>query len=183
MINAQFEEGMRISRQNFGETEDGKEVLLFTLRNTNGIIVSITNYGGIISSILLPGRFGAYDNVVLGFRRFKDYISEVYLSSYPYLGAICGRYVGRIRDGKFSINGTDYQLAQNDGPNHVHGGLQVYSGYYTPELNGKYGRYGGIALETQHLPDSPNHPGFPDTILMPGEVYNENTLFKFIVDA
>lgn len=345
---------MRIHQQKFGETIDGKEVTLFTLANPKGITVNITNYGGIITSILMPDRLGNYDDVVLGFKRFEDYIDESYLSSYPYLGAICGRFANRISHGRFMVDGVEYHLGQNSGSNHIHGGLegfdkklwnfkileypqelalklsyfspdgeenypgnlkvdiiyrlnkrneliieyhavsdkstpvnltnhtyfnlsggknnvlkhkleleseeytktditsipmgtydsvsetpldfrggeligkriaqfddgydhnyiikgnvgmlrkaavlsenesgrrveilttqpgiQVYSGYYLPNINGRPGRYSGIALETQHFPDSPNHPGFPDTILKPGEIFKELTVYRFNSD-
>ena len=58
-------------------------------------------------------------------------------------------------------------------------GIQLYTGYYIPALGGRFGRYSGLALETQHYPDSPNHPEFPTTVLHPGETYKSKTSYHF----
>lgn len=346
---------MHLDQKEFGKTACGQEVKLFSLVNPEGITVTVTNYGGVITSIIAPDKDGNKENVVLGFDTFDKYNSEAYLANYPYLGAICGRYANRIAKGKFSINGDSYELAVNNGPNHLHGGLtgfdkkvwnaevienetevgvaltyrsvdgeenfpgnldlcvtytlndnnelnidykattdkatpvnltnhsyfnlsgthqhmlehhlqveadeftkvdntlipvgtyegvagtaydfrvahpinqnmegledgydmnfvvrgeagelreaailqhkesgrkmevlttqpgiQVYTGYYLPEIDGKMGRYSGVALETQHYPDSPNKPEFPNTILKPEEQYHEITIYRFSVEA
>lgn len=89
----------------------------FTLTNRNGIQIKIINYGGIITSILTPDRNGQLDDIVLGFDQ-----PEAYQGEHPYLGAIVGRYANRIAYGKFTLNGQEYTLATNNGPNHLHGG-------------------------------------------------------------
>jgi len=65
-------------------------------------------------------------------------------------------------------------------------GMQVYTGFWNPELEIKgkkrFGSFSGIALETQHYPDSVNKPEFPTTLLKPGEIYNEKTIYKFITE-
>jgi aldose 1-epimerase len=58
-------------------------------------------------------------------------------------------------------------------------GIQIYTGYYIPSLGNRFGRYSGLALETQHYPDSPNHPEFPTTLLHPGETYKSKTTYLF----
>jgi aldose 1-epimerase len=108
---------MGISEESFGQMDDGREVKLYTLSNDNGMEVKITNYGGIITSLKVPGRDGVSENVVLGFDNLDDY-----LSGHPYFGALIGRYGNRIANGRFEIDGTEYQLATNDGNNHLHGG-------------------------------------------------------------
>ncbi len=342
---------MELRREQFGEGRKGDAIVLFTLKNDNGIVVKTTNFGGIITAIEQPGRNGRVDNIVLGFDTFETYNSEQYIAGYPYFGALCGRYANRIAKGAFSIEGKNYRLAVNNGPNHLHGGnkgfdrkvwkavpferegvvgvvlsylspdgeegypgnldvsveyslnnsnelgirysattdratpvnltnhtyfnltggkaailghnlgvwaakytptddtliplgvykevgesvfdfrrerligayfdqlpegydvnyvldgepgvlrraallsepvtgrmvevlttqpgLQLYTGHYIPEIDGKFGRYSGVALETQHFPDSPNRPEFPDTILHPGEQFNEVTVYRF----
>jgi aldose 1-epimerase len=112
---------MDINSVEFGHTHDGKEVHLFTLTNDNGVRVSITNYGGIITSIVVPDKKGNFDDIVLGFDKL-----EPYLGDHPYFGAICGRYANRIANGRFTIDGHEYELAVNNGPNHLHGGIQGF---------------------------------------------------------
>jgi aldose 1-epimerase len=95
----------------------GQQVDLYTLRNGRGMTVRITNYGGIIQSIDVPDRRGRTANVTLGFDNLDDYVT-----SSPYFGSITGRYANRIAGGRFTLDGVEYQLAQNNGENHLHGG-------------------------------------------------------------
>ncbi len=345
---------MKITSTTFGKTSEGQTVELFTLSNDNKVTINITNYGAIITSILTPDKNGNTENIVCGFEKLEDYLSDAYLGSYPYFGCIIGRFGNRIAVGKYSIDGVEYTGAINNGPNHLHGGLigydrkvweavkieeagkvglklsylspdmeegypgnlkvsctytldndnklsivyeaetdkativnltnhsyfnltggaekilnheleltakkyteavdmiptgnivpveggvfdfttkkplgkdiagladgydlnfvldndegnliyagclsesnsgrevkvfttqpgiQLYTGYWIPELEidgkKKFGSYSGVALETQHYPDSPNHDNFPSTILRPGEKYAETTIYQF----
>ena len=109
----------------FGNLENGsptgEAVALFTLRNAHGIEVNLTNYGGIITSIKTPDRNGRFADIVLGYDDLAGY-----LKSSPYFGAIVGRYANRIARGRFTLDGTTYTLAVNNGPNHLHGGLRGF---------------------------------------------------------
>ncbi|WP_297086306.1 aldose epimerase family protein [uncultured Draconibacterium sp.] len=345
---------MKITSQKFGTLKDGREATLFILSN-NDITVKITNYGAIITAVDMPNKNGSIENVVCGFDKLENYLSEEYLGSYPYFGAIIGRFGNRIAGGKLEIEGTSYEMAINNGPNHLHGGLegfdkklfdaeqidtteevgvklsylspdgeenypgnlkvtciytlnknndlsiqyfaetdkttvvnltnhsyfnlsgqkenvlnhelelnatkmtemveqiptgkivpvvgtafdftsakklnaaglemgyddnfvfdneegelihagtlceaksgrkievyttqpgmQVYTGYWNPELTldgkKKFGSFSGIALETQHYPDSVHHKNFPTTVLKPGELYDQKTIYKFITE-
>ncbi len=345
---------MQIKSTSFGQLQDGSEVTLFTLSN-NHISVKITNYGGIITAIDMPNKNGTIENVVCGFNKLETYLSDEYLGSYPYFGALIGRFGNRIANGHLEIEGKTYKMAINNGPNHLHGGavgfdrklfsaetfeneaevgvkltylspdgeenypgnlevtciytlnekselgiqyfaetdkttvvnltnhsyfnlsghrenilnhtleltatkmtemvdqiptgkiipvvgtaydftsskklndaglemgyddnyvldnekgelkhagclseeksgrkmkvyttqpgMQVYTGYWNPELTidgkKKFGSFSGIALETQHYPDSVNQPEFPTTLLKPGETYNQKTIYKFITE-
>lgn len=107
-----------ISKLSFGQMPDGAEVDVYSLKNSNGMEVKITNYGGIITEWTAPDKNGKYEDIVLGF----DSLST-YLSSNPYFGAIIGRFGNRIAKGKFSIDGQNYTLAVNNFGNHLHGGL------------------------------------------------------------
>jgi aldose 1-epimerase len=89
----------------------------FTLENNKGYEARIASYGGALVSLFLPDRDGKLDDVVLGFDSLDDYKKP-----HPYFGALIGRFSNRIANGRFSLNGTEYQLARNDGPNHLHGG-------------------------------------------------------------
>jgi aldose 1-epimerase len=346
---------MKLETNSFGNLPDGSEVKLFTLTNDNNLKVKITSYGAIITSIEMPDKSGKIENIVCGFDKLKTYISDEYLGSYPYFGAIIGRFGNRIAKGHLIIEGKTYEMVINNGPNHLHGGkigfdrklfkaetfqnekevgvkltylspdmeenypgnlkvtciytlnnnnelgieywaetdrttvvnltnhtyfnltggkenvlnheleltatkmtemvdqiptgkiipvkgtpfdftsskklnkniadvpmgyddnfvfnnesgelkyigflketksgrkvevlttqpgMQVYTGYWNPELiidgQKKFGSFSGIALETQHYPDSVNQPDFPTTILKPGEKYNETTIYRFI---
>jgi aldose 1-epimerase len=114
-------ETSRIEKSAFGTTADGTAVDLYTLTNANGCVATITNYGGIVVSLEVPDRDGNLSDVVLGFDSF-----EPYLKNDPHFGALIGRYGNRIAKAKFSLDGVEYQLAVNNGENHLHGGLKGY---------------------------------------------------------
>lgn len=103
-----------------------EEVYLFTIRNTKGTSVSITNYGAIITSFKIKMADGSLNDIVLGFEDVKDYLSENYLTHYAYFGAACGRYANRIKNGKFSLDGKEYQLSQNMSNDQLHGGHEGF---------------------------------------------------------
>jgi aldose 1-epimerase len=110
-----------IKKEAFGTTHDGKAVDLYTLTNSHGVEVRVTNYGGIITSLRVPDKDGQSDDVVLGYNSLDGY-----LKSTPYFGAIIGRYGNRIANGKFTLDGKEYTLAKNDGPNSLHGGIKGF---------------------------------------------------------
>ena len=112
---------LAINKTHWG-TVDGKEVNLYTLTNAKGMSVSITNFGGIIQSIMVPDRNGKFDDIVLGFDSLASYRNI----KHPYFGELVGRYANRIAKGKFTLNGTEYTLAVNDGQNHLHGGIKEF---------------------------------------------------------
>jgi aldose 1-epimerase len=108
-------------RRPFGQTEEGIPVELFTLTNPQGLEAKITNYGGIVVSLLVPDHEGNRRDVVLGHDEL-----EGYLDNSPYFGCLVGRYGNRIANGSFSLDGTEYELARNNGDNHLHGGLRGF---------------------------------------------------------
>jgi len=113
---------MQLLKVPFGQL-NGEQVDLFTLSNDNNVTIKITNYGAIVTSIETPDKKGVCQNIVCGFDKFEDYISDQYLGSYPYFGSIIGRFGNRIAKGKFTLDGKDYTLAVNNGANALHGGL------------------------------------------------------------
>lgn len=117
---------MKITKSLFGKTNEGIAVDLFTLSNDQQVTVKITNYGAIITSIESPDKNGELANIACGFEKLENYLSAEYLGSYPYFGCICGRCCNRIGEGKFTLEGKNYSLAVNNGPNHLHGGLIGY---------------------------------------------------------
>ena len=110
-----------ITENSYGETANGIPVSLYTLKNNAGMEVDITNYGGIITSMRVPDRDGNLGDVVLGFDSLQGY-----LDGHPFFGCIVGRYGNRIANGLFTLDGTTYELAKNNGPNHLHGGLEGF---------------------------------------------------------
>ncbi|MEN8122673.1 MAG: aldose epimerase family protein [Bacteroidota bacterium] len=111
-----------MSKNNFNTTINNKEISLFTLKNNNGVKVEITNFGGKVVSIHVPDKDGNIEDIVLGYDNIDDYIS-----GNPYFGAIVGRYANRISKGKFTIEEKEYQLVQNNGENHLHGGTKGFN--------------------------------------------------------
>jgi galactose mutarotase-like enzyme len=110
-----------IGRTLFGELADGISTDLYTLRNSHGMEARITNYGGIVTQLTAPDRHGVFADVVLGYDTL-----DPYLRGNPYFGALIGRYGNRIARGRFALDGRDYQLATNDGPNALHGGIKAF---------------------------------------------------------
>ncbi|OLB22738.1 MAG: galactose mutarotase [Acidobacteriales bacterium 13_2_20CM_55_8] len=110
-----------MKKESFGQTRDGKPVELYTLTNSHGMEVGAINYGGIIVSLRVPDKNGKLDDVVLGFDKLDGYLDKS-----PYFGAIVGRYGNRIANGKFTLDGKEYSLAKNNGPNALHGGLKGF---------------------------------------------------------
>lgn len=110
-----------IEKRDFGKMPDGTPVFEYTLTNAKNMSVGVINYGGIITSINVPDRDGRVDNVVLGFRNIDDYVAKN-----PYFGTLTGRYANRIGNAKFTLDGTEYKLAVNNGPNSLHGGAKGF---------------------------------------------------------
>ncbi len=110
-----------ISERAFGQTKEGTRVSLFTLRNARGAEARISNYGGLVISLKVPDRNGKLVVVVLGYDNLASYLKET-----PYFGALIGRYGNRIAKGKFTLDGKEYTLAVNNGPNALHGGLKGF---------------------------------------------------------
>jgi aldose 1-epimerase len=103
----------------FGRLADGREAHLYTLEVPGGWKATLTDFGAILTSLLVPGRDGgAPVDVVLGFDTLDGYAAK-----HPYFGATCGRVANRIASGRFELDGKTYQLAVNNEPNHLHGGL------------------------------------------------------------
>lgn len=112
---------MNIVERVFGSYE-GAPVMEYTLANDSGMTVTCLNYGCVITKIMVPDRFGNVENVVLGFEEFEDYPE---LS--PYFGAVVGRVAGRIKGARFELDGKEYLLAENEYPNHLHGGRKGFN--------------------------------------------------------
>ncbi len=148
----------RLPKEPFGKTADGRQVFLFTLRNASGMEVKITNYGGTITQIKVPDRNKKFDDVVLGFDNLDGYVSK---ANTAYFGATIGRYANRLAHGTFQINGHEYHVPTNDGPNSLHGGLKGFDKrvWDAKEVSG----VGGPALELHYL-SRDGEEGFPGNL-------------------
>lgn len=112
---------MKITKSDFGMTNTNDAVSLFHLENNSGAYIEITDFGCRLVKIVVPNREGQMTDVCLGLSS-----AEQYANDNASLGAVVGRVANRIKDGRFSLNGTDYQLAVNCGTNHLHGGIIGY---------------------------------------------------------
>lgn len=146
----------QITRQPFGQTKDGTEVYLFTLRNDKGAEARISNYGGLVVSLKVPDRNGHLGDVVLGYDTLAGYLKET-----PYFGALIGRYGNRIARGKFTLDGQQYTLATNNYPNALHGGNKGFDKVvWEPTL---WASPDGPALKLKYI-SKDGEEGYPGTL-------------------
>lgn len=120
VFGAGAQERANVEIEPWGEV-DGEQAYLYTLTNTNGAQMKITNYGARMTGLTIPDAQGRLTDVVLGFDNLQDY-----LDNHTYFGAIVGRYGNRIAEGKFSLDGREYSLVRNNGENHLHGGAKGF---------------------------------------------------------
>jgi len=113
---------MSIQQTPTGKFIDGEEVISIELTNSKGTYVEIFNYGAIINRFIVKNANGDMQDIVLGFDDVEQYVNPEYLENNPHIGAVIGRYANRIKDGKFSIDGEDYELLKNTGTDSIHGG-------------------------------------------------------------
>jgi aldose 1-epimerase len=148
----------RVEQEAFGVTPEGDSVDVYTVTNANGSSMRVTNYGGIILSLRVPDRDGTVEDVVLGFDSLEAYTRESYRQANPYFGALIGRYGNRIDGGAFSIDGQTYTLETNNGPNHLHGGMEGFDQVVWGAEPFQRGDSTGVVL-THTSPDG--HGGYP----------------------
>jgi aldose 1-epimerase len=110
---------VELKRENFQKIIDGKAVDLYTLSNKNGVTIKVTNYGAKVEQILVPDRKGVFADIALGYESIDGVVG-----GQPSMGAFIGRYANRIGASKFTLEGKEYQLAANNGPNSLHGGAK-----------------------------------------------------------
>ena len=113
----------KITKSIYGTTKTGKQASCYRLENSHGFYVTITDFGGTILSFVVPNKKGEFTDIVLGYRSLTEYEQR----NGAYFGALIGRCGNRIANGTFSLNGKDYSLACNNGPNHLHGGIIGFS--------------------------------------------------------
>jgi aldose 1-epimerase len=141
-----------IQQADFGRLPDGTPIRIYTLNNRNHVEARITNYGGIIVSLRVPDRNGNLADVVLGFDSLDGYLAN----PGPYFGALIGRYGNRMARGRFRLDGVEYRLEQNNGPNSLHGGAggfdkKVWAARDLPD--------GGLELQLRSKDGESGFPG------------------------
>ena len=149
-----------ISPEAFQKEIDGKQTKLFVLKNDKGNEVAITNYGGAIAAIMVPDKNGKLANVIQG----HDNIDSVVNSPEPFLRTLVGRYGNRICKGKFTLDGKEYSLSVNNGPNHLHGGP---TGFHARVWDAEQTSKNSLSLK---YVSNDGEEGFPGTLTM-GVVY------------
>jgi aldose 1-epimerase len=147
----------RVTVADLGTLPDGRVARVYTLINAHGLEARITDYGGIVLSLLVPDRDGILGDVVLGYDDLAGYLEVT-----PYFGAIVGRYGNRIAGARFSLDGVEHALAANDGPNHLHGGevgfdKVLWSGEPIERDDGA-----GVALRYRSADGEEGYPGTLD---------------------
>ncbi len=120
----------------FGKTKDGKAVELYALSIDKGMTIKIMTYGAAITELWAPDREGQLSDVTLGYDSLKGYQQK----NNPFFGCVVGRYANRIARGRFTLDGIEYKLATNNGPNHLHGGVKGFDKYVWQWVGEKRGR-------------------------------------------
>ena len=118
----QEEAPVGISNEAFSYDYNGKKIELYTLKNDNGVVCQLTNFGARVVSLYAPDKNGELADVIVGYGSGKEYVEK----KENFYGAVIGRYGNRIGDAKFSIDGVEYPLEKNDGENHLHGGTNGF---------------------------------------------------------
>ena len=145
-----------ITSKPFGTLPSGQKVTLYTLTNSKGASATISDYGGLVTSLRMPDRGGKFDDVVLGYGSLEGYLKES-----PYFGALIGRYGNRIAKGVFTLGGTTHHLPVNNGPNSLHGGIKGFDKVLwnaTPVMTG-----GGPSLKLSYT-SKDGEEGYPGTL-------------------
>ncbi len=151
----QVEVKQTMDKKLFGKLADGSEVYIYTLANKSGMEAKIINYGAAVVSLTAPDKNGKLADVVLGYDSLDGYANDK-----SYFGAIVGRYGNRIADGKFKLDGKEYQLTINDGANHLHGGLKGYNKVLWNETEiAKTGDGASLTLSYESKDGEQGYPG------------------------
>jgi len=165
---------MSIEKRSYGKTVDGSKVDIFTLSNSNNLAVEITNFGGTIVTLNIPDKNGKFDDVTLGYATLDGYFKKG-----TYFGALIGRHANRIENAIFELNGIEYQLAKNDGKNHLHGGLRGFDKVvWQAEIISKYGQQ-SLQLTYRSVDGEDNYPGNLDVKVIYALTENNELIIEY----
>ena len=147
---------MSFKKESFGQTKDGAQASLYTVKNKNGVVAKYPDFGAILVSLYVPDKNGKLEDVVLGFDKLEDYFVNE-----PNFGSTIGRHANRIGGAAFELNGVKYELDKNDGNNNLHGG---FNGYHKRLWNAKtYDEQRGQAIEFTYE-SADGDQGFPGNL-------------------
>jgi aldose 1-epimerase len=161
---------MKIEASSFGTTPAGEEITLYKCTNTNGLLVSLINYGAIVVRVETPDRDGTLANINLGFSTL-----EGYLGSHPHFGSTIGRFCNRIAKGKFTLDGQEYTLATNNGENHLHGGKIGFNKHVWNAEELKTDSAVGVKFTRRSIANEEGYPGNLD-VAVSYTLTNDNAL-------
>ena len=163
---------MEITKELWGTAPDGKEIYRYTLRNESGAYVQLGSVGAAITKIVVPDKEGQLGNVVLG---YPDALS--YFADGPCAGKVPGRYANRIAKGKFTLDGKEYTLPVNNGPNHLHGGPNGFQNQVWDS------RVEGDAVEFMYFSED-GEAGYPGNVKVVAHYeWSEENELKLILTA
>ncbi len=161
-----------IHQQPFGLLPDGRAATLHTLTNSNGLVVKITDFGGIITEIHTPDRTGNFADITLGFDNVAPYVDAS-----PYFGALIGRYANRVCNGRFELDGKTWQLPVNNGKHHLHGGHAGFHKVLWQAVPFQQGETVGLTL---HYLSPDGEEGYPGTLAVT-VIYEFNSADELVV--
>ena len=163
---------MEITKELWATAPDGKEIFRYTLKNASGAYVQLASIGAAIVSIVVPDKDGKLDDVVLGYKNPLDYIGDG-----PCCGKVPGRFANRVKDGKFTLDGKEYNLPINNGPNHLHGGPNGFANQIWDS------RIEGDAVEFMYFSDD-GEAGYPGNLKAVAHYeWSEDNELKLILTA
>ncbi|MGD8778494.1 MAG: aldose epimerase family protein [Ignavibacteria bacterium] len=159
-----------IERNLFGKLSDGRDVYVYSLKNDAGTQINIINYGAIVTHLFVKDKDGNTNDIVTGYDSIENYEKDD-----AFFGAIVGRYGNRIGKGKFQLDGTEYQLSINDGPNHLHGGVKGFNKVLWDAEPIENGSYPSLKLTYVSADGEEGYPG-KVTLTAIYSLTNENEL-------
>lgn len=159
-----------VTSEEFGKTQEGETVVAYTLKNANGLTAKILNFGGVLYEMNVPDKDGNFANVSCNLATVEEYQKVR-----PFFGSLIGRYGNRIKAGKFTIDGQEYTLPVNDGPNALHGGLKgfdqkIWDATPSNDANGAY-----LTLKYTAADGEEGYPGKLDVTVV-YSLTNDNAL-------
>jgi aldose 1-epimerase len=165
-----------VQKEKFGETPEGEIVNLYTIKNSNGVELKVSEFGATLVSLKVPDKNGNFADIILGYDNLEGYINDA-----SYLGVTAGRYANRIAKGKFTLDGKEYTLATNDGENHLHGGIkgfgkQVWQG---EELKTKEGK--GVKFTYLSKDREEGYPGYLESTVE--YILNDKNELKIVLKS
>ena len=163
---------MEISKEIWGKSPAGKEIIRYTLKNASGAYVQLSSLGAGIVAIVVPDKKGVLANVALNYPKAEDYFADG-----PCAGKIPGRFANRIAKGKFSLDGVEYSLPINNGPNHLHGGPEGFQNQVWES------RIEGDAVEFMYF-SADGEAGYPGNLMVVAHYeWSEDNALKLTLTA